>query len=127
MTTGVTVHGRVLARNGAVTLDTDTITKPQCLQPTATPSATVSPTPTVTSKATPTAKATTTKAAPATTTTVVPTATTSQVVKVPTGSVQTGDGSTVPASHRLAYGLSAGLVLTVGTRAVAVRRRRRSS
>ena len=30
VTTGVTVDGRVLARNGAVTLDTDTITKPSC-------------------------------------------------------------------------------------------------
>ena len=30
VTTGVTVHGRALARNGAVTLDTDTFTKPTC-------------------------------------------------------------------------------------------------
>ena len=30
VTTGVTVDGRVLARNGAVTLDTDTITRPSC-------------------------------------------------------------------------------------------------
>jgi len=31
VTTGVTVDGRVLARNGAVTLDTDTITTPSCI------------------------------------------------------------------------------------------------
>ena len=30
VTTGVTIEGRVLARNGAVTLDTDTITTPNC-------------------------------------------------------------------------------------------------
>jgi hypothetical protein len=30
VTTGVTVQGRALARNGAVTLDTDTFTKPSC-------------------------------------------------------------------------------------------------
>ncbi len=30
VTTGTTINGRLLARNGAVTLDTDTITKPAC-------------------------------------------------------------------------------------------------
>ena len=30
VTTGVTVHGRALARNGAVTLDDDTFTQPKC-------------------------------------------------------------------------------------------------
>ena len=32
VTTGVTVDGRILARNAAVTLDTDTITRPTCAQ-----------------------------------------------------------------------------------------------
>jgi hypothetical protein len=42
VTTGVTVHGRVLARNGAVTLDTDTIDRPNC--PRTPPPPTSSPT-----------------------------------------------------------------------------------
>ncbi len=38
VTTGVTVHGRALARNGAVTLDTDTFSAPTCdLTPPTTP------------------------------------------------------------------------------------------
>jgi hypothetical protein len=34
VTTGVTIDGRVLAQNGAVTLDTDTISAPSCTTPT---------------------------------------------------------------------------------------------
>ena len=46
VTTGVTIQGRVLARSGAVTLDTDTITRPTCVAPTtpATPQVTAVPT-----------------------------------------------------------------------------------
>src|ERR1022692_689263 len=52
VTTGDTIEGRALARNGAVTLDDDTITVPTCSMPTPTPTPTStspSPTPTVTS------------------------------------------------------------------------------
>ncbi len=45
VTTGVTIDGRVLARNGAVTLDTDTITRPTCASspPTSTAPTTTTP------------------------------------------------------------------------------------
>ncbi len=55
--TGDTIAGRALARNGAVTLDDDTITSPACATtpPTPTPTATTpTPTPTATISATPT-------------------------------------------------------------------------
>jgi hypothetical protein len=67
VTTGVTVDGRVLARNGAVTLDTDTISRSGCAAPAATTAAT-------TTAATTTA-ATTTAATTTTTTATTPTVT----------------------------------------------------
>ena len=70
MTTGATLEGRALARNGAVTLDTNVITAPVCTTP---PGTTVAYVP------------------PAT----VPAATTPQVRRAPRGGVQTGDGSTI--------------------------------
>ena len=50
VTTGDTIEGRALARNGAVTLDDDTITVPTCAAPTPTPT----PTSTSTSSPAPT-------------------------------------------------------------------------
>ncbi|HUQ17124.1 MAG TPA: ice-binding family protein [Candidatus Saccharimonadales bacterium] len=70
MTTGASIDGRLLARNGAVTLDTDTITRSSCA---AAAVATPTPTPTPTPTAAPAAP-TATPAAP-TATPVAPAAT----------------------------------------------------
>jgi hypothetical protein len=85
--TGDTVAGRALARNGAVTLDDDTITAPTCSTtpptPTPTPTATTpTPTPTVTTP-TPTPTVTTPTPTP-TTPTPTPTVTSSSPAPSPT-------------------------------------------
>ena len=65
MQTGANLQGRALARNGAVTLDTNTITRSDCAAPSTPPSPTA--TATVTNSPTPTSSVTPTKPATATT------------------------------------------------------------
>jgi hypothetical protein len=89
--TGATVEGRALARNGSVTLDTNTFTLSTCAAATAT---------TTTAVATPT--------------TVRSTATTAQVTRIPVGGVQTGGGSTSGIEHRGLLALAAGLLAAAG-------------
>jgi hypothetical protein len=55
LTTRATVEGRMLARNGAVTLDTNTITAPSCTTAATTTAATTTTTATTTTASTPTA------------------------------------------------------------------------
>lgn len=74
VTTGVSVTGRVLARNGAVTLDSDTITAPACA--TAPTTTTAAPATTTTTTPKKTTTTTTTTAPKRTTTTTTPKRTT---------------------------------------------------
>ncbi|PVU84153.1 sortase [Cellulomonas sp. WB94] len=99
--TGATIEGRLLARNGAVTLDTNTITRPSCATvPTATPTAT--------------AAVGAATAAP-------------QVTAVPSGPVSAGDGSSAAGTTTSGAGyLGAGAAaVALAVTAFVVARRRR--
>lgn len=94
-TTGATIQGRLLARNGAVTLDTNTVSRPSC--------GTAPPTSAPPTSGTPSSETSTTNTSPSETSmteqssinvSVTETPASPQVAQVPVGSVDTGDGST---------------------------------
>ncbi|MDP3983959.1 MAG: ice-binding family protein [Acidimicrobiia bacterium] len=98
--TGATIEGRALARNGSVTMDTNTITRAVCSSPTTTPT---------------------------TTTTSTPGGTTTSTLAPPTGGVGTGGGSTSGAQNMiLLLGGFSLLALAVGAFEVRRRLNRRS-
>jgi hypothetical protein len=146
-TTGAVFKGQLLALNGAVTLDSNTITNDACITvtptPTETASETATPTPTETATpsasptATPTASPTTTPtASPTASPTVSPTATptesetpaeeTQSPEVTPTPEETTVTGGELPntetADWVLPLGIGIGLV-TLGTLVLAIRRR----
>ena len=135
--TGVTVDGRVLARNGAVTLDTDTIARPTCARAVApTPTAAPSPGPTTAGAPAGPSRSGSTPGPAALTpprgtgTAVPPGGSSRQVPRVPAGGVGTGDGTSADAPAGLRDATAVGVVLAAtGSAAIAgaiSARRRRS-
>jgi hypothetical protein len=99
VTNGVTVRGRALARNGAVTLDTDTFTSPTC---NTTQQVTTTSTSTTSTSTTTTRPSTTTSSPSATTTAVTPT--TPVAIASPDATAPTGFGPAAPTSTTVVAG-----------------------
>jgi len=149
--TGATVEGRALARNGAVTLDTNVFTDVSCATTSTTPPTSAAPSPTATGTGTPTGTASTTSSPttppPGSTTATTPTNTavvsptdtsssasneTASVAAVGSGESNSGEGSgTGPLAYTGAgsvgplIALASGAVLA-GLVVILVARRRRS-
>ncbi|MGC8511349.1 MAG: ice-binding family protein, partial [Acidimicrobiales bacterium] len=131
--TGATISGRVLARNGQVSLEGDTITVPTCsavTTTTTTPVTTTTTTPVTTTTTTPvsttTTPVTTTTTTPVTTTTTASSTTTTTVPTiVPVGAPGTGFGGAARSSGGpLLWASALTLLAGLAVMAEALRRRR---
>ena len=109
--TGATIEGRLLARNGAVTLDTNTITRPSCAPASPSTSEAAVPPPSTSEVA------------------AVPATSTPQVRRSPRGAVSAGDGSTAAGTSTAPFAVIGALAIAAigGVAVVAVRRRRLDS